>query len=672
MQHKPLPPAVERARQQGWLRAIDVALVQFLQQQDDSADDSALAAAALVSQQLSLGHICLDLDRLFTEQGECAQRMMGETPKHTSAAPHTNLASELYQLGWPALKAALQASQFVGEKNDDKPLVLDESRLYLHSQWRTEHRVAQHLASRIKNALKPPQTPATRSKILDALFPSSPNSEAATNWQKIACANALRGHFSVITGGPGTGKTTTVVKVLCALLAQQSDQTLHIYLAAPTGKAAARMQESMNHALESHAIDPKLFDGQLDNWREQLQVKAKTIHRLLGVIPSSREFRHNERHPLRCDVVIVDEASMIALDQMDSLLRALPESTHLVLLGDKDQLASVEAGAVMGDLCQGADDIDYQPQHAEWLSRVSGETLKASAINPQGHDRLQCITLLQHSHRFDANSGIGQLAEAINGGHQNDIDPLFQRHSDIGLVALTQWRSLCRLGNAELDATGYAHYLQQLQQQRPAADAAPADFDQWALTLLKARNRFQLLCALRRGEWGVEAINQAIEADLQRQHLLPRDDEQQPKAVWYEGRPIMIQKNDYPVGLMNGDTGLVLSKPDANGDNRLYAVFPDADQGVRWIAPSRLSHVETAFAMTVHKSQGSEFEHTALLLPPEDSPVLSRELVYTAVTRAKAQFSLCCADTQLLKQLSQRPTMRSSGLQRQLENFLYE
>ncbi|MGM0563878.1 MAG: exodeoxyribonuclease V subunit alpha [Pseudomonadota bacterium] len=663
MWHKPLPPSVERARQTGWLRPIDVALVQFLQQQVDGADEIALAAAALASQQLSLGHTCLDLDL------DNAQSLMGEPPRalfEEDGDPDLeNLATTLLEWGRERVQRTLEASAFVGRPGDDKPLVLDDNRLYLHSQWSAESRVARTLAQRIQNALKSNEAPAERSTVLDQLFPPTENGDQ-TDWQKIACANALRGHFSIITGGPGTGKTTTVVKVLCALIAQRPERPLRIHMAAPTGKAAARMQESINSALNSDVIDPK--------WHEQLQLKASTIHRLLGVLPGSRHFRHNERHPLLCDVVIVDEASMIALDQMDSLLRALPDTAQLVLLGDKDQLASVEAGAVMGDLCQGAGDNQYLPAHADWLQSVSGEPIEDKYIHPQGQKRLQTVTLLRQSHRFGTHSGIGQLAEAVNLGASQSIDGLFSGYDDIATVSLGEWRGLCRLGHAEMGTPGYAQYLQQLRDQRPPDDAPQADFDQWARALLEQRNRFQLLCALRRGEWGVETVNRAIETDLEHHQLLniERHSDDSNEHYWYEGRPIMVQQNDYAVGLMNGDTGLVLRKPDAEGQPRLYAVFPDGDSGLRWLAPSRLSSVETAFAITVHKSQGSEFEHCALLMPPVDSPVLSRELVYTAITRARARFSLCCSDTALLKLLSGRPTQRASGLQQQLERFLNE
>jgi exodeoxyribonuclease V alpha subunit len=444
----------------------------------------------------------------------------------------------------------------------------------------------------------------------------------------------LRARFAIITGGPGTGKTTTLTKLLSLLieLAEQEQQRkLTILLAAPTGKAAARVSESIAKALENLPVPEHI--------KQQIPKQATTLHRLLGSRPDSRGFKHDQHHPLLADIVIVDEASMIDLEMMAALLDALPDSTQLILLGDKDQLASVEAGSVMGDLCQGAEWAAYDADTLDWITNYAQQALPVtqnmgSAINQQ-------TVMLRYSHRFGSESGIGQLARAVNAGEAANAERILsaaQSYPDlqrIGLSSLADSR-LKQLISASGGNPGYGDYVKLLQQ--PPIE--PCAYDQWALAVLLAFDRFQVLSALRGGDWGVEGLNQRIE------HWLFPD---KKPGVWYAGRPVMITRNDYNLGLMNGDIGMTLTDP----DHKLRVAFPGEAGNIRWVSPLRLPDVETAFAMTVHKSQGSEFQHVALVLPEVRSPVLTRELIYTGITRAREYFSL----------LETRPTVLAQAIE---------
>ena len=365
-----------------------------------------------------------------------------------------------------------------------------------------------------------------------------------------------------------------------------------------------------------------------------------TLHRLLGSRPDSRHFRHDARNPLRLDVLVIDEASMIDLEMMAAVMHALPASARLILLGDKDQLASVEAGAILGELCARAQQGHYWPETAIWVSEVTREVVPPALQDVAGTPLDQSICMLRHSHRFGADSGIGRLAAFVNAGDVQGVARLWreagQGAGQTGDIARYEvdasrrgLRELVIHGRGE-QPVGYAHYLQVMRQHQPAPDADPATFDVWAQQVLQAHGRFQLLCALRQGHWGVDHLNRQIAVWLQGAGLLAASE------GWYAGRPVMITHNDYELGLMNGDVGITLAGP----GGRLRVVFLNDRGAVRWVLPSRLQAAGTVFAMTVHKAQGSEFDHAALAMPEALSPVLTRELVYTAITRARRFFTL--------------------------------
>ncbi len=626
----------------GWLSHLDFAFARFLQAQEPDASHLVLSAGALASQQLGRGEVYLDLEKLYqySETKLPAQNEDDRQPK-----PHESLVelSALKTSGLEVWKQGLLNSSLVGIGHGNTPLVLEGNRLYLRRYWQYQ----QTVDVAVQNRLHPirDKLPEALQAQITLLFPSqSPDNP---DWQKIACVLALRARFSIITGGPGTGKTTTLTKLLALLVMLsniESDNTrkLNILLAAPTGKAAARVSESITNALKNLDIG--------DDIKECIPKKAGTLHRLLGSRQNSRSYLHHQHNHLPADIVIIDEASMVDLELMAALMDALPESAQLILLGDKDQLASVEAGSVMGNLCQGAENCAYDNEAVAWIKRYAEEdigktSMLGSAINQQ-------TVMLRYSYRFGEGSGIGQLAKAVNSGDVNSAQMILNnpsKYQDIYRLKLDtpSARSLKELvatsAGQITDAKpiirrGYGHYLELIGRQRPTDRSR---YDQWAQQVLEAFDTFRILCAIRLGSWGSDSFNQQVE-----RWLFP----EKGRTLWYEGRPVIITRNDYNLGLMNGEIGIALF----GSSGKLRVAFPrnDAQDGTKilWISPLRLPEVETAFAMTVHKSQGSEFDHVALILPETKSPVLTRELIYTGITRAKTCFTLVESDADVFNE----------------------
>ncbi|TKB47319.1 exodeoxyribonuclease V subunit alpha [Ferrimonas sediminicola] len=656
---------------EGWLRPLDLALAKLLLEQQPDTPAQVVLAAVWTSHQLGRGHLCLELSLLLQRPGE----VLALPPEGRKPAQLPHPGELMASWSEPGLIQALGASPLVASVEGEgcEPLVLSQGRLYLRRYYRYECQVAQQIHDRLRPL--PVEPESTRTQLAQLFAPLKSADEArgdSVHWQSVAAALACRSRFTVISGGPGTGKTTTVVRLLAALQGPRLAQgePLRIRLAAPTGKAAARLSESLSGALN------QLPEGV----RGSIPTQVTTLHRLLGSRPDSRHFRHHRGNPLHLDLLVVDEASMVDLEMMAALLQALPEHASLILLGDKDQLASVEAGAVLGDLCRNADEANYHDATLAYLARASGYDL--APWQGQGTALDQQIALLRKSHRFDANSGIGRLAAAVNIGDSRDVARLFgQPWPDLLSASLggEQDRALERLcieGDASPARTidggqplGYRHYLERMRQgldrleQQAAQCSVPAQWlalvqaqQQWALDLHRAFGAFQLLCAVRDGEFGVAGLNRRIAQALKGAGLIERD------QGWYPGRPVILTRNDYSLKLMNGDIGLCLPLYDELGQRSLRVAFPTPDGGLKSVQPSRLSDVDTVFAMTVHKSQGSEFAHTAMVLPAADSPILTRELLYTGITRAKTWFSLLLPRPQLVASATARRTVRASGL----------
>jgi exodeoxyribonuclease V alpha subunit len=632
---------VDALTEDGQLRRLSGAFARFIGSFGVGSPQLTLACV-LLSELEGRGHSCLMLDELVGDP--CL--LMGWTDEQWRALVAASGALPKTVAAWRALLAQADQVWQIGDLDFDQPLALDGERLYLRRYWRDEKLVATAIGARARDSERTPDLPAVR-RWLDILF-DQPTPDGGPDWQKIACAVALRGSVAIITGGPGTGKTYTVASLLTLLFAVSANpERLRIALAAPTGKAAARLKQSIDKALDSLAA--KVSD-ELPELKElaQRMGAARTLHSLLGARPDTRAFQHNAGNPLDVDVLIVDEASMVHLEMMASLLDALPPTAILVLLGDKDQLASVEAGAVLGDLCHDAQAGGYTAATLAYAQAATGERIGAEFQGDAGPLAQQTV-MLRHSHRFSG--PIGALALAVNAGMSKEalaclagdsggkvawIEPAHQ--NDVLQLALA--------GRAGAGG-GYQPYLKMV---RDGADGR--EHEAWVRDVLHSFEAFRILCAVRDGEWGVSGLNAAIEQRLEREGLIKRSE-------WYVGRPVMVTRNDYGTGVFNGDIGLTLRDPERPASLRVYFLEGET---VRSVLATRLRHVETAFAMTVHKSQGSEFRHTVLVLPKEGGAMLARELIYTGITRARDYFTLVSPTQTVLLDAIMRRTQRASGL----------
>ncbi len=478
-----------------------------------------------------------------------------------------------------------------------QPLVLDEAgRVYLARYWLAEQELAQMLLGLLSHSAAESIPPSI--ELLDQLFPPQQRWQGP-DWQRVAAVVAARQRLCVITGGPGTGKTRTVARLLAVLQAQLA-QAPRIALLAPTGKAAARLLES----LRSEVTELQQLGLSL-----ALPDTASTLHRALGYQPGRVGFKHNAGFPLPYDLVLVDEASMVDLSLMHSLVSALDEGARLILLGDRDQLASVEAGNVLGDIVGDATPTRYSDeQRSVLVSSCPG--FDSIEVHSSTGGMADAVVELQHSYRFDAKSGIGRFARAVNAGAPDDA---------IAIGNDPQFADLCFINPEHVTLN---HQL--LGQAVPAA--VNVIVSESVESALAASSGYRVLCALYQGPRGVEQINRFIESRLVRLGHM------QPGQMWYRGRPVLITRNDPGTGLYNGDTGLIW--PDMHG--HMMAWFADGEGAVRAVAPGRLPAHQTCFAMTVHKTQGSEFAGVLLVLPEPPHALLSRDLLYTGITRAKS------------------------------------
>lgn len=634
----------------GQVRRLGAAFARFVgglaPQQMQAADAPALAVACVVLSELEgRGHSCV----MLAELAHAPSQLMGWTEDQWQAVLAVSGPLPATLEDWCALLARAPQVWSAGVADSHQPLVLDGERLYLRRYWRDETAVGMAIATRAASTVAPP-LPQVR-QWLDVLFDRPPEG-GEPDWQKVACAIALRGKVAIITGGPGTGKTYTVASLLTLLFAvSPQPEQLRIALAAPTGKAAARLKQSIDQALAGLA---KKVGAAAGNELPLLTLAqrmgaARTLHSLLGARPGTRAFAHHAGNQLDVDVLIVDEASMVHLEMMASVLDALPPTAILILLGDKDQLASVEAGAVLGDLCHDAQAGGYDAATIAYAQAASGVAIPAGFAGDAGALAQQTV-MLRHSHRFGG--PIGELAQAVNDGRPDLAKACFANDAE-GKVAWkvpAQPEEVLRLalGGREGAPGGYRPYLELVNAGSEGLD----NHDDWVRSVLRSFEAFRILCAVRDGEWGVAGLNTAIELRLEREGLLRR-------AEWYVGRPVMVTRNDYGTGVFNGDIGLTLRDPARPASLRVY--FLEGDK-VRSVLATRLRQVETAFAMTVHKSQGSEFRHTVLVLPQEGGAMLARELVYTGITRARDFFTLVSPTQAVLFDAILRRTQRASGL----------
>lgn len=603
---------IKHLKEQDLFSELDIHFARLMMRLSGDEEVALFLASALVSRATTEGHVCLDLSGI---EGK---------PLATEAAGRKAVACP----GLEEWLKKLDSSSVVGKPGDYRPLILDDhSRLYLYRYWQYEKSLADNLRERVTGEIENIEIRGLKESF-SKLFVSGQREE--TNWHKLAAFVCLMKRFCVISGGPGTGKSTLIHKILALLLEQSGGREMRIALAAPTGKAAARLQEATNKGREEPYVKGPV--------KEAIPVEASTIHRLLGPIQGSPYFRHNKENPLPADLIVVDEASMVDLALMSKLAQAVSPHARLLLLGDKDQLASVEAGAVLGDICHRSGAHDFSQPLSERYQDITGESLKASTKKSGGTGIGDCVVQLRENYRFGPHSGIGKVSRAVNQGDGERVLGLFKggQFDDIKWHDLPAPNGLHRELRERI-LHGYKPYLE-------AHDPIEA---------FRLFERFRLICALRKGPYGVSTLNLLAERILREEGLI------HPEERWYHGRPLLITRNDYNLGLFNGDMGIILPDPQAGND--LRAFFQSQDGTLRKFLPQRLPEHETLFAMTMHKSQGSEFDEVLLILPDRHSPVLTRELIYTGITRAKEQVEVWAKERVFLEGVSQR-IKRSSGL----------
>lgn len=567
--------------------------------------------AYLLSKKLSEGHICLHLEK--------TDELNEQLPAYYKSLETSH-------------KALKRISIVSADGTDNKPFILFQNRLYFQRYFRYEssflNRIYQFLSD--EKAVLPQRTALlnTHKELIQKLFESPVDDDRnnTTDWQLVAALSGVLNNFTIITGGPGTGKTTTVAKILAILYS--INPLLKVALAAPTGKAASRMAESLR-------TTKQVMDASTSSKLEALH--PSTIHRLLKSIKDSPYFHHNKTNPLNYDIVIVDECSMIDVALFSKLLNAVGPNTRLILLGDKDQLASVEAGSLFGDLCQSQAGLNiFSSGRRAIINSFIDNTLQQVpadlVVNSSRHPLFEHLVELRQSHRFSSDAGIGRFSKAIIKDDQQVLDEFM--HQAIGeQVYIDQSYSKTLF---EKFVSAYQAFIREKD----------------TLQSLRLLNNLRVLCAIREGEQGLYIINKAIEKYLQEKKLV------RINTDFYENRPIILTRNYYDQGLFNGDTGII--RPDEKGV--MMAWFEDGNGGLKAVLPGYLSDAETVFAMTIHKSQGSEFKEVLIILPQSaDVPILTRELLYTAVTRAREKVYLQSSE-EVLTACCKRFVERASGI----------
>ncbi|MFT6901125.1 MAG: exodeoxyribonuclease V alpha subunit [Colwellia sp.] len=631
------------------IEAVDYFFAKEIQQSlaknDTNNNQQLFHLLIALSESLRAGHSCLPIVTL-------ANTCFGYSCDKQGIVTHHGFTFD----NAPDLVALCQQLSITAE--DNQAIVFNSNKLYLRRYYHFEQALLQFISA--KNAQQNDvklQTfdSADIKNCLAVLFPAetSEQSNDEVDWQKVAVANAINKKFSIIAGGPGTGKTYTVTKLLAALvMLNSSDQLtpnkhinkeIKIALVAPTGKAAQRLSESVTNALHG-------FKGQIS---EQVLAKipheAQTLHRLLGVIPNSVNFRHHQDNLLNIDVLLIDEVSMVDLALMVRVFRALPNHCQVILLGDADQLPSVAAGSVLNDLAP-KPHRGYSRENQQYLSEATDfpnlplwkKSPKYLGVTlPADH-----VVFLEKSRRFDGEGGIGKIAGHVINGRFNESWQLLNEPLLVGdddNENTFQHQSTLRL-LAGKPSEWLADLVQRYYVPIFAQKTVSAAF--------KQLQQFRILCATRVGEQGVESLNEQV------QHILVKHGHINAFDTRYCGQPIMINVNNYALGLYNGDIGL-LWKNDAG---HLMAVFEQANNEYKWVNPARLPQHETVYAMTIHKTQGSEFEHVVMILPEQtDNKLLSRELMYTAITRAKQKLSVA-ALANVWRQGVTTKTIRYSGV----------
>ena len=580
----------------GFFSPLDKHFALFIGRVAKCHNAAAALAAALASRNTGAGNICLNLAE---HAGKPLLLNSGKTGLDAYVCPPLSDWTE-----------QLMQSGVVGQDEGNTPLVLDgNKRLYLRRYWQYEKSISRFILERATPFLQDLDLPRL-GKDLKKLF--LPQASGEIDWQQVAAIAAVTRSFCIISGGPGTGKTTTVAKILALLMSQYgSSRQPRILLGAPTGKAASRLQQAIATA------------GLLQTGPDPLQ--ATTLHRMLGHVPNSPYFRHNGENPLAADIIVIDEASMVDLPLLAKLMRAVPASARLILLGDRHQLASVQPGSVLGDICRSEIMPSFSREFCQLLSELTGNILapasraRTKRISPSLQDSF--VELVQN-YRFKPESGIARLSKTVKEGDGDGALELLLEAGDDSII----WSEIPAPAELGKKLQTSVHVSRFISMQ---GDTAPGS----CFTRLDS---FRILCALRRGPFGMERVNTLLEQQLMQQAHHAGGESAGMETV-LPFRPVMVTQNDYNLRLFNGDVGLVQPDPE---NQSVRAFFRDEYGALRDIAPPLLPGHETVFAMTVHKGQGSEFSRVLLILPDQDSPLLTRELLYTALTRAREKVEI--------------------------------
>ncbi len=597
---------LERQLRELGLEPEYTALLRFLDERHSAMTVEEAWLALLLQKAMSEGHVCLEKARV----GERIDALFSD--RHSSPPDADALAQAFDQAGMTVEESEAETRP--------GPLVRVGDRLYFHRYWRNETRIAETLRALTG---EPQNLDAALGAQIDDLFPQ----RNEVDFQKLAAIVALRHRLAIVSGGPGTGKTWVVSRVLALLLRQNPE--LRIALAAPTGKAAARLSQAIDDSRPQLGLDAETL--------ARIPAKALTLHRLLRIHPMSGRPRHDAARPLELDVLVLDEASMIDQSLMALVCAALPDSARLILLGDKDQLASVEAGNVFADLCGGLKRSEASAAQQQWLEQQFALRLPR---HQGGYTLADQVVVLEKSRRFDPESGIGLLARQINDG---DADGCIQTLR----AEATEEQGLDWTVTDPDEAVDYGWLADTVYGEMIEAEDVEQAFARFS--------RLRVLAGVWEGPLGVHRINDDIEQRLRQKAGLPAT------TRYYHGQPLMMASNVYAYGIHNGDVGIVWHDEDS-GELRLWV---ETAGGYQPLSLSQLPRHHSAYAMTLHKSQGSEFDEVLIVLPQAESPLMSRELLYTGVTRARSRVRIRGSEAALRAAIGRR-IERMSGLRDRL------
>jgi len=585
----------------GWIDVYEQEMIRYLEEEEGELSDDVRCPIVFLSLFLKAGHTALPLDKTPTEWA-------------SELGLHSHEIRELPKL--IISKKELEESPVTGNSDELRPFTISGNTLSFRKTKNQEYKLLQWFKENSKN-----NNSSDISEYINKIFPDL--EENSIDWQRVAAILSVLKPFLIISGGPGTGKTTTIARIL-ALHQSLSEKPLKIALAAPTGKAAGRMGEALHNQLAEMNLSEEL--------KESFPKEAKTVHRLLSGVRDRGLLPAAEKKFLRYDLIIVDEASMIDLNLMYTLISHLGKNTSLILLGDKDQLASVEAGSVFSDLCQKPENTFSEETVS--LLKTYGVSGISETIGGSGLD--DSIVYLTKSYRFDEESGIGRLAEFVKagGGSPEQLIDITRRFEDVDYVPFEYKKeNIGEMTGSVLDRIKTAQNIQSPE------------------LLIRHWKESVWLSVLRRGLAGSERLNRLVEQQIAARRVVSAE------HGWYHGRMVIITQNDYNLGVFNGDLGVCVREPDGS-----LMVYIETGSALKRMKPDRLLYAEPAYFLTVHKSQGSEFDRVSFLLPPSFNPVLSRELIYTAITRARVSCTIYGSRELLLKGIRNK-TVRYTGFQ---------